>query len=656
MKFIIISKKEKFNHELINDDILNSNNATSLKSFKCIKKSLANFILYLYPHNELYEEKEGIFYNLKDDEVSFINGLITCPDDYENKNNVEKYFQFIKSNKIILGDFQAINLKKDGNGVIVTSPSSIYPLFYYEDEYCSIISNELKLIVDGLSLFKKNKLVDFYDYEYIKEIFYYGDFYKGDEKTILRSTIFKNIKRILPHDEVTIKNGSFYIKKNDEIKIPKWFEEWYLEDKDSLFDWYFNELINYSTSILNNISENIKEINVPITGGFDSRLALMIFSIIQEKFNFKIISNTTGLSNHPDVELGEKVANALNIKWIHIIPNNLKVLPKNFNNYAYTFYKSQGDWNSYDFIQYSRQLSNDNTLIALGMDTFKRQKIIETINFNRWFSRIILSNSNVYFPLFSTNYELWFSKLYNKHTDNDYREFIYNTLKRGCPELLEIPFAFESLPQVEIEEYKNEEYKSTAHQVEPFLWDYNFVLDSLSPLFEKIFTKIDKKYNNLLSQSGINSLDYFLLIEDIEKLINKNLNDTKLTKKLEKLKNNSYYPKYRTYINLNNKNNFKIRALLKLMDYSAAANFNSFENLEKCCSFYENIDEENELFKLEEQYKKIGEVEEKYYKLYNEHQKYIKENKKLKKKIKQFENSNSWKITKPLRKLKQLKK
>lgn len=619
---------------------------------------MSNFILYLYPHNEIYEEQSGKFYNLNGEEISFINGLVTCPET-NDEDNIENIFKALKNNKRILGDFQALNLKKNGNDHFITSPSSIYPLFYYEDEFCSILSNELKLIVDGLKIFKDNKFINFYNYNYIKEIFYYGDYYKGEEKTILRSTIFENIKRILPQDEVIIRKNNIIIKENEDIDIPKWFEEWYLEDKDSLFDWYYEELINYTTSLIKNIGNNLKEVVVPITGGYDSRLALTIFSIIKKKFDFALYSRTSGPESHPDVVIGQKVANSLNVEWENIIPkDNLKVLPQNFNDYIATFYQAQGDWNSYDFFtNYSREVNDSHTLYQLGMDMYKRKKVIETVNFNRWFGRRKLCRSNIYFPLFSTCYELWFSKLYNKdYNENDYTEFIYNILKRGSPNLLEIPFAFKSLPQTDTEEYKAENYISTEHKVTTFLWDYTFVYDAMNPVFKEIFLKYDTENNSILSKTGLNSLDYFLLMDDIKILLSKNYEDEKLKEKLKKLKNNSYYPLYRSNIDLNKKNNFKLRGLLQLMDYAAAANFNSFENIEKSCSFNKNMMEDNELSRLEIQYKKIGEIKEEYYKLLNNYELLKNENNKNKKELDKIKKENqkifsskSWKITKPLR-------
>lgn len=110
------------------------------------------------------------------------------------------------------------------------------------------------------------------------------------------------------------------------------------------------------------------------------------------------------------------------------------------------------------------------------------------------------------------------------------------------------------------------------------------------------------------------------------------------------------------------------------MDYASAASFNSFEELEKNALFYLKKHETKspcELEIKEKYYKEIGCINSNFYSnLLNELKEdkkkieyYEIKNKKLKKKLKkakklnnELKNSSSWKITKPLRKIKNLKK
>lgn len=637
MKFIIIYKKDNENN-FYDDSFLSSIKAPSLIANNYIKKEISNFTVYLYLYNQVYDENKS-FYKYDDEKFYFYNGLITI----QNSNqlhSISEIFNAIESNDLILGDFQAIHLDKNNNCYIKTSDSSIYPLFYYEDEHSIVLSNELKLIVDGINEFRTD-FVNNYDYDFIEDIFYNGFFYKKPKKHY-RKTIFNNIKRILPHDEICIKNGIIQIKKNSTITVPKWFEEWYLEDKESLYDWYYDELMKYTETLIKYIESNIDEIRMGITGGFDSRITLMVLNKFCKKYNIKLNTHTTGVSGHPDVVIGEKVANVLGVYWKHTYnENNLKRTPQSFQEYASTFYESQGDFDSHDFITYyTREIKDQNSFFQNGMDVYKRDSMSSIINFNRWFSRRKLFESNFYFPLLSTNFELWFSRIFEKfHYGEDfYKEFVYHVLKKGEPKLLEIPFAFDSLPQLDIDEYKSDDFTSTLHKLQDFLWDYEFVFKELDPLFKTKFDEVDSKNDFILSKNGINSLDYFLLKKEIDSLLSNKLGDIETSKKLHKYKNNSFYPLNRTYINLDkcsSKSKSKSRSLMKLMDYASAASFESFVSLEQYANFNG----------METKYDSKEEI-------YIEYDKLLSDFKKIKKLNKDIISSRSYKLVEPLKKLK----
>ena len=65
MRFLILSKKETFNNNLINEKILDSVNAPSLKSTHCIKKELSNLEIFLYTYDMCYDEKKDFSYNFQ---------------------------------------------------------------------------------------------------------------------------------------------------------------------------------------------------------------------------------------------------------------------------------------------------------------------------------------------------------------------------------------------------------------------------------------------------------------------------------------------------------------------------------------------------------------------------------------------------------------
>ena len=501
------------------------------------------------------------------------------------------------------------------------------------------------MIVDGVKKFQEKKFVENYDVDYLKDYIDYGNWYRGDKKTY-RNTAFKDIKRLFPFDDITLKNGYFNIKLNSEINVPDWFEKLYLNNRESFYDWYYETLLKYTESYLKIISPKVKQITVGITGGFDSRLTLSVLSKLAPKYNIKVKSLTYGLPEHPDVIIGEKVANYLNVDWVNEDQgeNKLKYYPSSLPEYASTFYIGQGDFDSHNSVrEYSREYDNITEFYQHGVSAYKRVHFNYVMDMGRWLSRRLLYPQEFYFPLFATNLEIWSAFLCKKYSEYSYKEFIYNVLKRIDEKLLEMPFALDSLPQTGVEEFKVEGYVDSRHKQEPFLWDYNFVLDKLDPLLKEQFQKQDEKYNLLLSKSGINSLDYFILTKKIDKILSENESDEKIKQKLIRVKKKTFYPTHRDFIDLKKyKKITQYNKLLTLSDFAATCDFNSFESLEKACSF--NM-EDHSLELLEKSYIKINDL--------------IMDNDKLEDKLKSAKklnneiiNSKSWKLTKPLREIK----
>ncbi len=645
MRFLILSKKENFDDSCINDRILNDVNATSLISSNCIKKEINDFLVYLYTYDMVYDEREGFSYAICDDEINFVNGLFSV-DGCDLDNSLESINFALENDKLILGNYQTFFCNKNGDGYFKSSLSSFHPLFYYEDENCSILSNELKLIVDGVNKIQQHKFVESYDIDYIYEILKYGNWYSKNDKTTYRNTVFRDIKRVFEYDEIIIENGHINVNFDCKYSIPDWFERLYLDDRDKFYDWYCDKLFDYAENYLRIISKNLNELELGITGGYDSRLSLMVLSQLAPKFNLKLKTVTNGFSDHPDVIIGQKLAEALNVEWNNNSTdgNKLKYYPASFKEYLSTFYISQGDFDSHDALEeYSRKYENVHDVYQHGMDFFKRGDKNAIRNFKRWFSRRIFFSQEFFLPLFATDLEIWASFLCIKHSQYEYEEFIYEVIKRINPKLLEIPFANKKLPQTEIDEFIAEGYTNSRHKEMPYLWDYNFVYDKLHPLFDEYYNKTNDENDSILSKADINSLDYFILKDRIDNSIKKEKNADKLIKSLKRMKKKSFYPHSRTLIDMKKYKNVRnYHKLLFLMDCAAASDFTSFENMEKSCSF--NM--ENKLIEsIDETYEKIDRLE--------------KDNEKIKKQLnkekelnKEILSSNSWKITSIFRKLK----
>ena len=263
--------------------------------------------------------------------------------------------------------------------------------------------------------------------------------------------------------------------------------------------------------------------------------------------------------------------------------------------------------------------------------------------------------------MFGTCLEIWVSFLNAKYSKLTYKEFIYNVLKRGNPKLLEIPFANDKLPQTDLEEFKVEGYLDSRHREEPFLWDYNFIQDKLAPLLEPQFINQNEENDHILSECGINSLDYFILKDKINKILEKDLAKEKKAKKLIKIRKNAFYPLKRDFIDLKKyKTIYHFNKLFILADCAAAADFNSFESLEKACSFNMSNDY---LEKIDEYYEKINELKVENEELNKQTTNLKKKNNELKKDLKTYKklnkeilSSKSWKFTSIFRKMKKIKR
>ncbi|NMO08466.1 hypothetical protein [Methanobacterium subterraneum] len=583
MHFILISKKDSFKDEQINEHLLNSSDAPSLISREAIKFEISNFIIYIYPYDHIDHEVYGYSYFADEDRLLLVNGIVNVNNDLRNPD-ISVFFDQLNDSTEFFGDYQIISIDKEGNGFIRTPPLSVRQLFHYEDENCDVISTEIKLIVDGIQKFREKPFVHHYDYDFIED----SVFREWTPRDFPRNTIFKEIKRIFPQDTKYFKKGKILIERKESIEIPQWFRDSYNNNKHKLFDDYYDSLINFVEANLVSLKPNFEKITLGLTGGLDSRLTAAILSPICKKQGISFECSTSGQDTHPDVVIAKKVAKVLNVKHFHVVPqNNKRPNTNEYKDYALTFYMAQGDWNSKDFvIGYTRKISNFSVIAQLGMDAFKRYTIDKICSGNRWFARRILFHKNFFFPLFFTEYETWFALLYAEHGDeNAFKEFVYEILQRSEPKLLTIPFAGDSLPQTDVKPHLTK-LDSTYHQKDPFLWDYGYVNENLKQVLRNKFNELDKFDRNIIKVIGLNELDYFIN-EEISKIINlyheKQINLIECFKELlnERFSADKYYRKG-NMITMTKENRYPyLNKMQILMDFAAAAKYYSFQEMEK---------------------------------------------------------------------------
>jgi len=122
-----------------------------------------------------------------------INGLVNVNNNLRNPDICE-FFDQLNDSTEFFGDYQLLSIDREGNGFIRTPPLSIRQLFLYEDENCTVLSTELKLIVDGIKKFREKPFVNHFDYDFIED----SVFREWGVRDFPKNTIFKEIKRIFP--------------------------------------------------------------------------------------------------------------------------------------------------------------------------------------------------------------------------------------------------------------------------------------------------------------------------------------------------------------------------------------------------------------------------------------------------------------------------
>lgn len=594
MHFLIISKKENFQDDHINDDVLSSIKAPSLIANSFVKLELERFIVYLYTYNHIYEECEGYSYHLDDDSILIANGVFNVDDKVRNEDIVE-LFADLNENSQIIGDYQLICLDKDGNGFFKTPLVSTRKALYYEDDSCSVISTELKLICDGIKTFTNSSFADNYDVSYMYDTFHSGALLKNP-----RHTLFKNVGRIFPHDDLVISNFNFSHIINEDIEIPPSFLDAYENDKEAFYDWFYEELLNYTELFLKPHKDNIEGIRVGLTGGFDSRITVLILKDVCDKLGIELYTHTNGRNDHPDVIIAGRLAECMGLNWTHKLPKDDECPAcQDIRQYSQHFFLSQGDYDSRDFAKsYDRKILTSQKIInQRGLSGYKKGLMVHIHIANIWLSTALLSRNNFLLPLLFTDYEIWVAHIYSKILGSFvyYKEFVYHILKRGNPDLLEIPFAGDFLPEVDVKGIDQDNFYATVHSRRPFYWDYDFILKNLGPSIRKYYDNLSKGQLNILKKAEINELD-FVLLKDVKEDLESNRDEidsknkeviNSLIDKFKKLKRDSLYPKNDTFIKANKGKDFGyVSRLCQWMEYACAANVSSFDELEKNAEYF----------------------------------------------------------------------
>lgn len=251
-------------------------------------------------------------FNWFDNKVIYVKGYIF---DKNNKlfkeegllnyfKNIESVADFETKLKEANGIFSVI-IKLGSITLIATDKLRTLPLFYAKTPLGYQITDDT------------NFLLEKYDFEFSEE---YGKEYIGFGWVSGRNTLFENIYQV--------QAGELVCFENDSVK-PKIYID-YLTRSTNKAD--FETLKNSFLQILENVAKRLiefadgRQIVIPLSGGFDSRL---IAAILKKQGYENVFCFTYGKVDSYEVAISKKVSGALNYPW-YFVEYNENTIPKNY--------------------------------------------------------------------------------------------------------------------------------------------------------------------------------------------------------------------------------------------------------------------------------------------------------------------------------------
>lgn len=312
-----------------------------------------------------------------------------------------------------------------------------------------------------------------------------------------RKTIYKNIRSILPGEIIHYHHAS---KSIDSIK---YFS--YIPDKgfNSTANNFKEELEELLLFIFTRVKEyaNGRQIVIPLSAGFDSRLVVSLLKILGTK---NIITYSYGKRRHYDVETASKISEKLNIPW-HFVSYSIKNQKYFFQSDRYRNYvKFVDNCSSTPFVQDNFALEElqrkgiidkDAIFINGNSGDFISGGHIPTSLFTRHSAPQFPTRKDIVNALIDKHYSLWINLLTSKNRMVISNELLSEINSIDFDESINLIHAFE------YSEFNNRQskYVVTGQQVYEF-YGYN----SLLPLWDDEFiefwrnTPLEYKFNQML--------------------------------------------------------------------------------------------------------------------------------------------------------------
>jgi hypothetical protein len=489
MDFVVINKKEGFEDALIDYAFLYDRHSPTIPSDKTVTARYSAFDIFAYPHTGIRKDSKNRDYVVSEKESLLSTGYTHWMDGGCRPDRLTELFKVLESGRELEGDFQLLKLTSEGNGFILGSESGWRQLYVYEDDHTVVLATSIKLIVDSVKKIHQNVFRENFDVGYIGDTFFRGT---GNRKHP-RRTIFRQIKKLYPFDKVFFENGATRIERKPLFEIPHAHIDAYSADPEAFYDALFERYNKFLDNVFSDDLGNTSSISVMLTGGYDSRATLALLYPFCKRNQIELTATTGGGPNYPDVMIAKQISETLGLK--HTVPpqSDIAATPQDWADHQYTFYYSEGNWESSTFIkrnglQALQKAAAGGVLSIRGADCFKRNTSALIMSNNRWYSSRTINRDPFAFPVLGTKtigYLGWMCQpgLIGEQPGS---EFVYQVIKRHAPALLDIPFWKKSLPKHYVPPYGCVSDLGRRNRM-PIFWDNARVKQTAIPTIKAAF-------------------------------------------------------------------------------------------------------------------------------------------------------------------------
>ena len=229
----------------------------------------------------------------------FLKGYFFYENNFYEKENALLFLSKITSLKDLLKKINGVFtiLKKENNKMVVINDiTRSFPIFYTKIDSFWSISDDIDFLKSKLKTLEFNKVSE---NEFLASNHVHGS------KTLLENIYQTQSSEYISFTENDIEERFFYFsyscEKQDKINLEK-----LSKDGLTVFENSFERTIH---------SCNNRQVVIPLSSGFDSRLIAVFF----KKHNYKnVLCYTYGKKNSFEIEYSKKTSQALNFKWIFI--------------------------------------------------------------------------------------------------------------------------------------------------------------------------------------------------------------------------------------------------------------------------------------------------------------------------------------------------